>query len=267
MQTDELLTIAHEAIDLAVSMMTTEQPGELTYKTDRDYASELDFRIERAVRAFLAERTPEIGFIGEEEGAIGATEQAWCLDPIDGTVNFVRGLPLCAISLGLIEGNQPVLGVIDLPRIGERYAAATGHGATLNGKPIHVSDVDNLSQAIVAIGDYATGDGSEAKNVDRLAITTQLANKVLRVRMIGTAATDLAWLAAGRIDALIMLSNKPWDVSAGIAIAREAGAIAHDHTGAEYSLEAKSLLVTTRQIATDLTCETTTGEGSKWSKV
>lgn len=252
MRTNQLLTIAHEAIDLAASMLASGEAGQLTYKTDRDYASELDYRIERTVRDLLAERTPNVGFIGEEEGTSGSTETAWCLDPIDGTVNFVRGLPLCAVSLALVQDGQPVLGVIDLSRLGERYAAVLDHGATLNGRPIRISDTDTLSKAIVSIGDYATGVGSKPKNVERIDVTRQLANAALRVRMLGTAATDLAWLAAGRIDGLVMLSNKPWDTSAGIVIAREAGADICDRDGNAYSLSADSVVAGTPTVVSSI---------------
>ena len=237
----DLLPIAHQAVDMARDMMRTMQPGTLTAKGDRDMASEVDFAIEGRVRAFLAEKTPAIGFLGEENGTSGGTDELmWALDPVDGTVNFVHGSPLCAISLGLIAQSRSVLGVIDLPFLGGRYSATEGRGAELDGQPIHVSSVTDISEAVVAIGDYAVGEGAEEKNQQRLAMTHRLSAKVQRIRMHGSAAIDLAWLAAGRVDAVAMLANKPWDTAAGVIIARQAGAEVIDSNGHAHSLTAKA---------------------------
>lgn len=234
----ELLPVAHEAVDLARDMMRTLRPGVLTGKGDRDMASEVDFAIERRLRAFLAERTPGIGFLGEEEGTSGAGDElTWSLDPVDGTVNFVHGSPLCAVSLGLIDRRRSVLGIIDLPFLGNRYAAALGRGATVDGEPIRASRTGELGEALVALGDFAVGPDAADKNAPRLAITAALAERAQRVRMFGSAAIDLAWLAHGRLDAFVMLSNKPWDTSAGVIIAREAGAQLADLDGSPHTAD------------------------------
>jgi myo-inositol-1(or 4)-monophosphatase len=232
----DLLPIAHEAVDIAQGIMRTMQPGILTAKGDRDMATEVDYAIEDRVRTFLTGRTPDIGFLGEEHGVTGATKSLmWALDPIDGTVNFVHGSPLCAISLGLITESRPVLGVIDLPFLGTRYSAAEGSGAHANGQPIRASTTNRIGEAVVAIGDYAVGQNSEEKNRDRFALTQILATNMQRIRMHGSAAIDLAWLAEGRIDAAVMLANAPWDTAAGVIIAREAGAVVTDRDGLPHS--------------------------------
>ncbi|WP_433231435.1 inositol monophosphatase family protein [Micromonospora sp. CA-248260] len=229
-----LLPVAEEAVARAAEMMRHRPPGPLTAKGERDFASQLDYEIEREVRAFLQAATPEIGFLGEEDGIQATGEMQWVLDPIDGTANFVRGIPLCAVSLGLLHGDDAVVGVIEAPFLGNRYAAARGNGATVNGKPIRASRTNRLSDAVVAIGDYAVGPDAASKNQARLALTERLAEAVQRVRMTGTAALDLAWLAEGRIDAAITLSNHPWDMTGGTAIAREAGASVVDSDGSSH---------------------------------
>ncbi|WP_320065001.1 inositol monophosphatase family protein [Micromonospora sp. RTGN7] len=229
-----LLPVAIEAVRRGAEAMRGRSPGSLSAKSDRDLVSELDFTIERELRAFLRHATPAIGFLGEEEGSTGSAELQWVLDPIDGTANFVRGIPLCAVSLGLVHHNDAVLGVIELPFLDSRYAAARGDGASLNGQPIKASTVDDLSEAIVAIGDYAVGPDAAPKNQLRLALTAQLAERAQRVRMTGSAALDLAWLAKGRIDAALTLSNHAWDMAAGVAIAREAGASVVDRDGTSH---------------------------------
>ncbi|MDI5938724.1 MULTISPECIES: inositol monophosphatase family protein [Micromonospora] len=229
-----LLPVAEAAVARAAEMMRHRSPGPFTAKGERDFATQLDYEIEREVRAFLQAATPEIGFLGEEDGVHATGEMQWVLDPIDGTANFVRGIPLCAVSLGLLHGDDAVLGVVEVPFLGNRYAAARGSGATVDGKPIRVSDTSRLSDAVVAIGDYAVGPDAAVKNRSRLALTARLAEVVQRVRMTGTAALDLAWLAEGRIDAALTLSNHPWDMTGGTAIAREAGAVLLDRDGSNH---------------------------------
>ncbi|WP_231956765.1 MULTISPECIES: inositol monophosphatase family protein [unclassified Actinoplanes] len=245
MMTDytDLLPVAHQAVDLARKIMRTMQPGALTAKGDRDMASEVDYAIEDQVRTFLAKRIPEIGFLGEENGLSGTTERlVWALDPVDGTVNFVHGSPLCAVSLGLITENRSVLGVIDLPFLGSRYSAAEGNGAHADGQPILVSTTQRISDAVVALGDYAVGQDAAEKNRARFAVTQRLAASVQRVRMHGSAAIDLAWLAIGRVDAVVMLANKPWDTAAGVVIAREAGALIADRDGSPHSFASSATI-------------------------
>jgi len=231
-----LLPIATEAVDLARELFLTHEPGTLTVKGDRDMASEVDYAIERKLSAFLRERTPHIGFHGEEDGKTGiAGETVWILDPIDGTVNFIHGSPLCGISLALMHEGTPVLGVVDLPRLGSRYTAVKGHGAYAGDRRLSVSATEDLSEAVIAIGDYAVGTNAEERNKIRLAITARLASTVQRVRMHGSAAIDLVWVAEGLIDGMIMMSNKPWDTAAGVVIAREAGAKVVDSNGSPHS--------------------------------
>lgn len=238
-----LLNVALEAVDVASAVVTARDPGDLTPKGDRDLTSEVDYAIERAVREFLTTRTPSIGILGEEEGmSFGSSDYVWILDPVDGTINYVHGLPLCGISLALARSDQPILGVIDLPFLGSRYSATAGTGAYRNGQRIYASKAHSLNEAVVAIGDYAVGENADAKNALRVAITQALAATALRVRMVGSAAIDLAWLADGRIDASLTMSNNPWDMAAGVIIAREAGALVIDANGEDYTLRSGSTI-------------------------
>ncbi|MEU2661934.1 inositol monophosphatase family protein [Micromonospora sp. NPDC007220] len=246
-----LLPVAIEAVARAAEDMRRKPPGALTAKGDRDMASALDYEIERSVRELLRIATPDIGFLGEEDGISGSGELQWVLDPIDGTANFVRGIPLCAVSLGLLHNGEAALGVIELPFLGNRYAAAQGDGATVDGKPIRVSQTSRLSEAIVAIGDYAVGEGAADKNRLRLALTARLAESVQRVRMTGSAALDLAWLAEGKIDVALTLSNRPWDMTAGVTIAREAGAQLIDRDGTRHDVNSSATLGITPALLKD----------------
>jgi myo-inositol-1(or 4)-monophosphatase len=239
----ELLPIANQAVDLAADVLqAAEGPRKLTAKGERDYATDLDYEIEQRVRDQLTRETPDIGFLGEEQGRSGErADLVWALDPIDGTVNFVHGLPLYAISLALVAGDQPVLGVVDLPALQHRYQAAEGLGARRDGNLLPCPQPPlGLASSIVAIGDYAVGANAEAKNRDRLGVTARLAASVLRVRMLGSAAIDLAWLAAGQVNASVTLSNNTWDMAAGVVLARETGHIVVDREGRLYGLDSTS---------------------------
>jgi myo-inositol-1(or 4)-monophosphatase len=232
-----LLPAAIEAVAIANELIRSRLPGLLTAKGDRDMASELDFAVERAVRAHLRERTPGVAILGEEEGVSGDpdSELLWALDPIDGTANLVHGMPLTGVSLGLLYEGRPVLGVIDLPFLDARYWAVEHAGAYVGDRRIAASRTAGLRDAVVAIGDYAVGVDADEKNHLRLALTEHLAGRAQRVRMLGSAAIDLAWVAEGKLDASMTMSNKPWDTAAGVIIAREAGAVVIDQDGSDHT--------------------------------
>ncbi|WP_433408043.1 inositol monophosphatase family protein [Saccharomonospora azurea] len=238
-----LLAVAKEAADIGAKRMTTSAPGTVSTKGDRDYVTELDVRIQHEIRDHLARATPDIDFLGEEEGG-GAidesTDYVWVLDPIDGTSNFAHGIPLCATSLALVHRGEPIVGVIVAPFLNLHYHATRGGGAYCNDKPIHASKTTDLSRAIVSIGDYATGPGAAEKNPRRFAVTKALAENVERVRMFGAASLDLAWVAEGRTDACVILSNKPWDMAAGVLIARESSASISDINDSDYRFSSRS---------------------------
>lgn len=192
--------------------------------------------------------------LGEERGFTGSPAGGllWTLDPIDGTVNYAHGVPLCAVSLALLENGTPVLGVIDLPFLGTRFHSIQGGGAFQDGKPISASGTTTLADALVSIGDYAVGANAETKNRARLALTIKLVPKVQRLRMFGLAAIDFAWVANGTTDAVVMLSNNSWDVSAGVVIAREAEAIVLGADGEPHFLSSAATIAVAPGLAPDL---------------
>jgi myo-inositol-1(or 4)-monophosphatase len=240
-QLNEVLLIAGHAIDDAACMLRQGRRhlGALIAKGDRDYATRVDFQIEDAIRDSLMRGAQEIPFLGEERGGHLHAPLLWVLDPIDGTTNFIKGSPLCAISLALLSDGQPILGIVDVPLLGERYVARAGAGAYLNGARLHLPDVRRLADAVIAITDFAVADDRLVENPIHIALLEQLAPRALGVRAHGSAALDLAWLAAGRLAASVMLSNRAWDVSAGVLLAREAGGLAYDWDGTEHSVDSR----------------------------
>ena len=241
--TGQLLAAATRAMDTAAEMARHHKPVSARSKGDRDMVTDLDVEIERAVRASLKQDAPQVAFLGEEESpAAGTRDLTWALDPIDGTANLVHGLPLFAISLALVRDDCPILGIIDLPMLGRRYSAVKGQGAYLNCEPIHAGNSSDLADAMVTVGDYAVGPDSARRNELRLAVTAQLARQVLRVRMLGSAAIDLAWLAEGKTDACITIGSHPWDIAAGVIIATEAGVKIVDLDGSPHTLRSRATI-------------------------
>lgn len=246
-----VLLAAEHAVDVGAHILRQGRShiGAVIAKGDRDFATDVDIRIESAVRATLTRATPDIPFLGEEEGGAHELAAQWVLDPIDGTINFARDSPLCAISLSLVIAGQPVLGIVDAPLLGERFVARKGDGAYLNGRRIRVFRVPGLHEAIVGVADFKVGKGSKEENRVHLGTLRRLAARCLRVRMQGSAALDLAWLAAGRLNATLMLSNLPWDVTAGLLLVREAGGLVYDHDGSPHDAASRFTLASTPSLA------------------
>lgn len=247
------MPIAAQAMDLARQIVRERSPSIVDAKGDRDMVSDIDLVIESTVREFLHEQSPKVAFVGEEEGkAAGSAELHWVLDPIDGTANFVKGVPLYSISLALVAGDEPVMGMIDLPALGCRYSAAEGMGAYCDDVPIRVRPAAQLKDAIVTFGDYAVGEQAEAKNRLRLAVTSGLAAQAQRVRMLGSAAIDLAWLAHGRTDAAIVFGSHPWDIAAGVILVREAHGLVVDAEGARHTIRSASTVAASGELLDEL---------------
>jgi myo-inositol-1(or 4)-monophosphatase len=245
--------IAHLSREPDMSSRVPSDPAIMqgSVKTDRDMVSNVDLEIAESLHALLTQRSPETGFLGEETG--GSTNRTrWVVDPIDGTANFLHGLPLTAIAPALLEDGQPQVAVIDRPFLGVRYNAVKDGGAYRDDTRIHASECTSLDTAMVSIGDYATGANSGERSQARFRITALLAEHAQRVRMLGSAAIDLVWVAEGLLDASIMLSNKPWDTAPGVLIAREAGAIVTGISGAPHTLTAESTIATAPGITHEL---------------
>ena len=238
-----LLPIAREAVARARRIIHTRRPASVAEKGERDLVTDVDLAVEDAVREFLARETPEIGILGEEHGRSGDPGAVWwALDPVDGTSNFARGIPLCAVSLGLVSGRRSVLAAIDLPFLGTTYTAVEGLGARAGDERIRVSAAADLSRAVISVGDFAIGDGAATKNRLRLALLDRLGARAQRIRMLGTAAIDLAWVAHGKLEATIILANLPWDTMAGTLLVREAGGLVLDRDGSDHTTDSAATI-------------------------
>jgi myo-inositol-1(or 4)-monophosphatase len=246
------LDAAQRAVDLAVQHTLTHQPTQIHMKGDRDVVTNIDLAVENIIRDRLSRWDPAVGFVGEERGASGDQNTYWVLDPIDGTINFSHGSPLCAIALALVHDHQPVLGITALPFLGRRYWAVTGRGAVRDGDPITVSTTTGLDEALIAMCDY--GSGPDATVRDQLCVTVdlRLTAQAQGVRRLGTTALELVWVADGTLDASILFGNRTWDTASGAIIAREAGALVLDADGSPHSTRARCTVATTPALAQTL---------------
>jgi len=151
-------------------------------------------------------------------------------------------------SADAAPGDSQVLGIIDVPADGSRYMAALGWGSFCGDEPLQVRPAADLKEAIVTFGDYAVGEQAEAKNEARLVVTSRLAQRAQRVRMLGSAAIDLAWLAHGRTDAAVIFGGHPWDTAAGVILVREAGGSVVDARGQRHKLGSASTLAASPEL-------------------
>jgi myo-inositol-1(or 4)-monophosphatase len=250
----ELLPLAREAVSLARRIIRRRAPLSVTAKGERDMVTDVDVAVEEAVRDFLARETPEIGLLGEEHGRTGPGGDAlwWALDPVDGTANFARGIPLCAVSLGLVSGDRSVVAAIDLPFLDVAYSAVKDGGAYRGSERIRCSPVSSIPEAVVSIGDFAVGPDAAPKNRVRLALLSRLGARAQRIRMLGTAAIDLAWVAQGKLDATVILANQPWDTTAGVLLVREAGGVVLDQDDTDHTVGSAATIALTPGIRTEV---------------
>lgn len=202
--------------------------------------SYVDKESEKRIVSALAKILPGSGFIGEEGTSIkGSNDYTWIIDPLDGTTNFTHGLPPYAISIGLAKGNAVELGVIYEVNLAECFHA-TPEGAFMNGKPIHVSPISSLGEALLATGfPYYSFDKMNAY----LDIIRTFLDKTHGIRRLGSAATDLAYVACGRLEGFFEYNLNAWDVAAGTFIVQMAGGVATDFRGGDNFLFGGELCV------------------------
>lgn len=217
------LTMAAEAGNIHLKYFRTDNLGEQTKQNDSDVVTIADKQSECAIIDYIHRHFPTHSIISEESGTEQKdNEWRWIIDPLDGTTNFASGLPAFCVSIALEHRGEAVLGVVFAPYLGECFYAVKGHGAYLNGTPIHCSQKTELTKAVVATG--MPYDRSE--NVDNnLREISRMVLRVRGVRRMGSAAIDLAYTAAGFLDGYWELNLNHWDVAAGKLIATEAGAI------------------------------------------
>jgi len=206
--------------------------GEVHYKTAKDVVTIADVTSEKIIVEGLKREFPEIPVRTEEGGRIAgdSSRYEWVIDPVDGTVNFSRGIPLWGISIALMECGKPAACVVFLPALREMYTAVKGGGAFCNGKKIHVSTTDKLIHAIVSNGDFNVGDW-EKTNARNLRNFEREAKSCMRVKCYGSAVIEGTLTASGRLDVFSMTMSYPWDIAGIALLVTEAGGRATEPDG------------------------------------
>jgi myo-inositol-1(or 4)-monophosphatase len=227
--------VAVEAGDLAMRRRSAGVTVAATKSSPVDVVTETDREVEAFIRGRLAQLRPDDGFFGEEsDAAESASGLTWIVDPIDGTVNFLYGIPAWAVSVAVVEGGPDprtwtaIAGCVVNPVLGEVFTAARGQGAFLGDRRIAVSGAADLALSLIGTGFAYAAESRSAQ----AAIVAELIGQTRDVRRIGSASLDLCSVAAGRLDAYYERGLSPWDHAAGALIAAEAGAVVGGLRGA-----------------------------------
>ncbi|MFE2146982.1 inositol monophosphatase family protein [Streptomyces sp. NPDC059456] len=228
----ELLDVALDAARRAGELLRDGRPADLavaaTKSSPIDVVTEMDIAAEKLITDVLAERRPEDGLLGEEGAdSPGTSGVRWVVDPLDGTVNYLYGLPSWSVSIAAEYGGEIVVGVVAAPMRRETYHAVLGGGAWLDGVRLACRAAAPLDQALVGTG-FAY---LQARKEQQAVVAQQVIPRVRDIRRGGSAALDLSDVAAGRLDAYYERGLNPWDLAAGELIAREAGALTGGRPG------------------------------------
>jgi myo-inositol-1(or 4)-monophosphatase len=219
-------------------------------KQRMDFASEVDRLAEAEIVKELRRAYPTHAILGEESGQIGKGPLTWVIDPLDGTHNYLRGIPHFCVSIALVEKGEPVYGVVFDPLRDELFTASKGDGAYLNDRRIRVGKREGLSGALIA-----TGYPYRARNhlEPQLAMTAALLAEAEDIRRMGSAALDLAYVASGRVDGFFEPALNIWDIAAGALLVREAGGVYNDFGGREGLPESGNIIAGNHKVAAAMT--------------
>ena len=205
------------------------------HKARNDFVSQVDREAETLITDMLHKTYPDHAISGEEHGdaipASNGSDYAWVIDPLDGTTNFLQGIPHFCISIAAMKGRHIEHAVIVDPLRNEEFVASRGHGAQLNGRRIRVSSTIRLEEAVLSTGIPPGSIGTRLNSY--LGVLGHFTGHCKAVRRLGSAALDLAYVAAGRVDGFWEPGLKPWDIAAGVLLIREAGGFVGDFAGGE----------------------------------
>jgi myo-inositol-1(or 4)-monophosphatase len=223
---------------------------QVAWKGDADPVTEMDREVQALIVGMLSSAFPSYGMLGEEgEEQLVSAGPCWVVDPLDGTVNYMRGYPFFCVSIALERNEHLTLGVVYDPVRDELFAAERGMGATCNGNPIRVSPTTTLDKGVVGSGFPYDARISEVDNARQWG---RFLKRALSLRADGAAALDLCYVAMGRTDAFWELDLMPWDVAAGVVIVEEADGKVTHVTGAEFNPYGHSVLASNGHLHSEM---------------
>ncbi len=248
-----LTNTLRKAVEAGAERLVHYFNGEFTISNKEginNLVTEADHAAENAIIAVIQSEFPDHFILTEEAGEIKtSSEYKWIIDPIDGTVNFSNGIPLCCVSIGVEKNGKMIAGAVYNPLMNEYYFAEKGKGATLNDKPISVSKKDKVETSCLVTGfPYSYLDMPNGPVV----VFDRLLRKGIPVRRLGSAAIDLCWVAAGRFDGFYEHKLQAWDSAAGFLLVEEAGGKVTDFEGNEFSPYQPHILATNGKIHEEL---------------
>lgn len=221
-------------------------------KARNDFVSDVDRNAERAIVEIISEAHPDHSIIGEESGQSrkGNAPFTWIIDPLDGTTNFLRGIPHYCVSIACLKHGVPEIGVVYDPIRDEAFTAANGRGAQLNQRRIRVSARQKIEEAVL-------GTGIPSREIDDtlddyMRGLRRLTAETAGIRRAGSAALDLAYVAAGRYEGFWEFGLKPWDVAAGILLVTEAGGVVSEPDGGTSSLRSGNIVAGNAKIVREM---------------
>jgi len=248
--TGKVVEIAKQAGEFIREQRKIFDPSKIEYKGLNDLVSYVDKTAEEMIVAGLEKILPEAGFITEEKTTTKIGERFnWIIDPLDGTTNFIHGLPTFAVSIALQEYDELVSGVVYEVNLDECFYASKGSPAYLNGTEIKVSQTDTVAGSLLATG-FPYYDFK--KQQIYIELFTELMRNTHGLRRIGSAAVDLAWTAAGRFEGFYEYNLNSWDVAAGILIVKQAGGEVVNFKGGEEVIVTRELVATNGKITKEL---------------
>lgn len=227
-------------------------PQAVAEKGMNDWVTHVDKSCEEAIIDTITKAYPHHSILGEESGFHDGNEFEWIIDPLDGTFNFVHGFPQFAVSIGISQKGQLEHGVIYDPISQDLYTATRGGGAQLNNRRIRVSNRESLNGALIGTGFPFQSFNQNKSGIQHFSILQSMTNKGADLRRIGCASLNLAYTAAGRLDAYLETDLKIWDIAAGVLLVKEAGGYVTDFEGGNDYLETGHIIAGARKVQMEL---------------
>ncbi|MDG5815431.1 inositol monophosphatase family protein [Chitinispirillales bacterium ANBcel5] len=243
------MNVAVEAAQQAGRFLSKhfDQSIQIERKKDHSLVTNIDKESENIIVNAIRKSFPSHSLLAEESGEQRGNEYLWLIDPLDGTHNFIRGIQMYGVCIGLVHRDEFVGGVIYLPSTDELYCAERGSGAFKNGKPLKVSNCSDLKEATLLF-DSGMSEGGEEK----LGLLGRMAHRFFNIRMLGASCRNMSYLAEGKADVLIEFDEKPWDFAAGAAILLEAGGVICGHRGETVNVKSKKFVASNPLINLEL---------------
>ncbi len=241
---------ATQAGAMLMKKFTTHNRANVRTKRKHEVVTPSDLASEKIILRAIKKNFPSHKILSEEAGKTGSDESdyLWVVDPLDGTTNFSMGNPLFSISIALTKNNQIILGIIYIPFLDELYLAEQDKPATLNNKKIEVSEENKINNALLTFC-----HGNDEESIKRaINIHYHFKTAAKDIRQIGSAAIELAWVARGKTEAIIIPGAHSWDVAAGILLVRQAGGTVTDMLGHDWTLNSEGIIATNKKISDNL---------------